>query len=432
MPLDRAVSTLQSFRKGRIPGQLVVQLTDHCNARCPQCGMRKTEPFRRSRLSTDRVKRIIDAAAEKGFQAISFTGGEPLLWLDDLTDLIRHAGAAGIPFIRTGTNGFIFMGAGKPDFEKRMERIAKTLADTPLRNFWISIDSADPAVHERMRGFPGVIEGIRKALPIFHDRGLFPSANLGINRNIAGDGMESRVVGEGDPERFIETYRSGFRRFYRFVIDLGFTMVNCCYPMSIDDDTGDKARTDGLSPVYAATSPDAVVKFSHREKALLFRTLLTTLPEFRSQVRIFTPRISLYALWRQYALNGNGNGRPAYPCRGGIDFFFIDARDGNAYPCGYRGNDNFGAMEAFDPSAMTPNGGGAGRECRACDWECFRDPSELMGPLLEGLRHPAAVLARMAKAPLYRRLWMEDLRYYRACDFFHGRVPPKPDRLRRF
>jgi hypothetical protein len=38
----------------------------------------------------------------------------------------------------------------------------------------------------------------------------------------------------------------------------------------------------------------------------------------------------------------------------------------------------------------------------------------------------------MAKERVYRRLWMEDLRYYRACDFFDGRVPPKPERLRRF
>ncbi len=424
----RILPTVQAFRKNRIPGQLVVQLSDHCNARCPQCGMRKTERFPRSKLSMDRVKRIIDAAAGRGFQAISFTGGEPLLWLDELTELIRHAGRAGIPYIRTGTNGFIFMGAEKPGFRNRMARIAESLADTPLRNFWISIDSADPGVHERMRGFPGVIAGVRKALPIFHDRGLYPSANLGINRNMAGDGTENRVGG-GDPEGFSSFYRSAFRRFYGAVIDLGFTMVNCCYPMSIDD--ADTAQ-EGLSPIYAATSPDAVVKFTPAEKGMLFRALMETLPEFRSRIRIFTPRISLCALWAQYSANGNGRRVGAYPCRGGIDFFFIDARDGHAYPCGYRGADSFGPMEGLDPAMIRPNGNGGGGDCRACDWECFRDPSELMGPLLEGIRRPAAVFSRMAKDPAYRRLWMEDLRYYRACDFFDGRVPPKPGRLRRF
>jgi molybdenum cofactor biosynthesis enzyme MoaA len=85
----------------------VVQITDRCNARCPQCGMRVTESFARSTLATDAIKRMIDAAACRGVQAISFTGGEPLLDLPRLVELIRYAGDAGIPYIRTGTNGFM-------------------------------------------------------------------------------------------------------------------------------------------------------------------------------------------------------------------------------------------------------------------------------------------------------------------------------------
>ena len=95
--------------RGRVPGQLVIQLTDRCNAACPQCGMRATVRFDRSSLSMDEVRRMIDAAAEKGVQALSFTGGEPMLRFADLAELIRYAGAAGIPCIRTGTNGFFFM-----------------------------------------------------------------------------------------------------------------------------------------------------------------------------------------------------------------------------------------------------------------------------------------------------------------------------------
>lgn len=423
--MGNAFFNLQSFRKGRIPGQLVVQITDQCNGSCPQCGMRKTEVFPRSRLAGDHIKRIIDSAAAKGFQAISFTGGEPLLRLKELAGFIRSAGVAGIPFIRTGTNGFLFMGSEKPGFKKRMENIAQTLADTPLRNFWISIDSADPLVHEQMRGFPGVIDGIQKALPIFHDHGIYPSANLGINRNIIGKDLDE-PVGEADPKGFMEHYSFAFRRFYKFVIDLGFTMVNCCYPMSVEGDAENTSEnSDGLTAIYAATSLDSVVRFTPTEKALLFKALLLTIPEFRSRIRIFTPRISLYALWRQYS--GNGNGIRPYPCRGGVDFFFVNARDGNTHPCGYRGADNFGPLERFDPSKINPNS-----DCRSCDWECFRDPSELMGPILEGLKSPGAALTRMIKNSEYRRLWMADLQYYLACDFFDGRMPLKPERLRRF
>jgi hypothetical protein len=32
--------------------------------------------------------------------------------------------------------------------------------------------------------------------------------------------------------------------------------------------------------------------------------------------------------------------------------------------------------------------------------------------------------ARFSDDPLYHRLWMDDLRYFRACDFFSGKHPP--------
>lgn len=109
------IGTVLTFLKGRMPGQLVIQITDRCNATCPQCGMRTTSDFPRTRLSTERIKAIIDAAGEKGIQALSFTGGEPMLLRKDLPELIRHAGKAGIPYIRTGTNGFFSGTPGERD-----------------------------------------------------------------------------------------------------------------------------------------------------------------------------------------------------------------------------------------------------------------------------------------------------------------------------
>ena len=408
------LQTIQHARRSRIPGQLIIQTTDACNARCPQCGMRVTEGFKRSRLSLDALQRILDAAAEKKFQAVSFTGGEPLLYLHDLIEMIRYAGHAGIPYIRTGTNGFIFTGSHKKGFISRIERIAHALADTPIRNFWISIDSAVPQIHESMRGLPGVIDGIHKALPIFHACGIYPSANLGINRNLAGETAGNQLT---EPDGFRQHYRSGFNRFYQFVCDLGFTMVNCCYPMSIPDGKA-------LSPVYAATASDAVINFSRMEKTLLFQALSETIPSYRSRIRIFTPRTSLLALSRQLL-----HQKPeAQPCRGGIDFFFIDAKTGHTFPCGYRGNTDMGGFEGLNP----PDTLKGSRDCRECDWECFRDPSELMGPLLDMRKHPVRAIKRLAMDREYTRLWLEDLRYYHACGFFDGRKAPEWKRLQQY
>ncbi len=407
-----------------VPGQLVIQLTDRCNGLCPQCGMRATERFSRSSMAVDDVKRVIDAAVARGFTVLSFTGGEPLLLLDELVSLIQHAGSAGMEYIRTGTNGFLFAGSERPDFESRMARLADTLAAVPLRNLWISIDSAEAKVHETMRGFPGVIEGIRKALPIFHERGLYPTANLGINRNIGGRSEGNPTVSPGNggtisARDFYNHYRASFRRFFELVVGLGFTLVNTCYPMSM----AENENSGELGAVYAAESADPVVSFSPEEKALLFEALLDTIPEYRSRVRIFSPRSSLYAL----AGDHRDIRTVSYPCRGGIDFFFIDARAADAYPCGYRGRENLGKFWSLNGAHAA-----APADCTLCDWECFRDPSFLLGPLLALSTHPMQLARSVYANRAFYRLWLEDLRYYHSCDFFDGRKPPDYARLSRF
>ncbi|MGD9105313.1 MAG: radical SAM protein [Desulfobacterales bacterium] len=411
------------LKRRKIPGQLVIQLTDKCNAHCPQCGMRSTVKFQRTKLPLDDVKRILDAAAENGVKAVSFTGGEPFLFFEELCHLMKYAGQLKIEYIRTGTNGFFFQNTKGSNFESKIKTIAEKLAGTPVRNFWISIDSAVPEIHERMRGFPGVISGIEKSLPIFHEFDIYPSVNLGINRNMAPNtiGIDpSRFETDADLIREIyHNYKAAFKMFYRFIIDMGFTMVNMCYPMSVTPETDESV----LNPVYAATSPSDIVRFHTTEKMLLFRALLRTVLEFRSEIRVFTPLSSLYALTMQLA-----HGPPAaYPCRGGIDFFFIDSRDGNTYPCGYRGNENFGKYWEIDWDKVHSNG-----DCHLCDWECFRDPSELFGPILQSVSNPLDLIKKIKNDPRYFRLWGNDLNYYRACNFFNGRCAPDYKKLNKF
>jgi MoaA/NifB/PqqE/SkfB family radical SAM enzyme len=403
----------------RVPGQLIIQLTDRCNAHCPQCGMRVTESFPRSTLSVDTIRPILDKAAEAGVRIVSFTGGEPLLYLTELITLIKHAGSVGIEYIRTGTNGSMFVNSHRDAFRYRINDLAERLAGTPLRNFWVSLDSAVPAVHERMRGFPGVVAGIERAIPILHEHGIYPFANLGINRNMGGSSppTDRKHPGEaGYLQRFCEETKEALRRFYRHTINLGFTSVNTCYPMSITNH-GEEA---GLEPVYAANSTAHLVRYSPGEKAMLFRALLETVAEFRGQTCVFSPRSSLLSLYRSYA-DGSTSG---YPCRGGVDFFFIDSQGANVYPCGFRGTENLGDFCALDRAKMDPKA-----SCQRCDWECFRDPSEMFGPILHSLSRPWDFIQKLARDRLYYQTWLDDLRYYHACDLFNERKPPVYARL---
>ncbi|MCG8482799.1 MAG: radical SAM protein [Clostridia bacterium] len=409
------MKSVKKFLHGRIPGQLIIQLTDKCNAKCPQCGMRVTEDFQRSKLKLDDVKRMIDAAVEKGVESVSFTGGETFLYFNELIELMHHAGQSGIEYIRTGTNGFSFMNSHKTDYEQRINKMAEALAKTNIRNFWISIDSSEGGLHEEMRGLPGVIRGIEKAIPIFHEHGIYPSVNLGINRNVGGAFNQEQNEDEFDSELFYNTYQEAFRKFYSFVIDLGFTIANACYPMSVNHE-----EEEGLSAVYGATSADEVVKFSSKERVLLFKALMDTIPEYRSKIRIFSPQASLHALIKQYSDDDNYS----QPCRGGIDFFYVDAKTGDTFPCGYRGEENLGKFWDLDLNKMDGKA-----FCKQCDWECFRDPSELLGQMLDFRGKPISTLGRFTKDKEYQYLWMRDLKYYKACDYFNGRTAPSYNKL---
>jgi len=323
----------RSFITSLIPGQLIIQLTDRCNARCPQCGMRVTSAYPRSRLGNAAIKRILHSGAQQGIKMVSFTGGEPFFYLDDLIELITFAGQQGFNYIRTGTNGYLFRRAGEANFIDRITTLAERLAATPLRNLWFSIDSSVPSIHEHMRGFPGVVEGMAKALPIFHAHGIYPSANLGLNRNITKETAQLKTLGpncsEQEEQEFFHCFHQGLNQFYQMLIALGFTMTSTCYPMSLDSEGSD----DLLTPVYGATGTDRVIRFNGREKRALYRALADSVARHRDQIRIVTPLYAVSGL-----IGRDDNGAPSgHPCLGGHRYFFIDSKDGQTYPCGYRG-----------------------------------------------------------------------------------------------
>jgi hypothetical protein len=273
------------------------------------------------------------------------------------------------------------------------------------------------------------VEGLVRALPLFHEQGLYPAANLGINRLTGGPDCVPDPPAPGAPVDALAVYQAfceAFSRFYRFAADMGFTMANACYPMSEEPERdGLKGHGEG---VYGAASAHAMVSFRPEEKAALFRALLDTVPRHRHRLRIFTPRSALLRLARHYEGAGEDTdqGTGAYPCRGGVDFFFVDSRNMDTYPCGYRGGENLGPFQDLDLDALGP------ARCTRCDWECFRDPCELLGPVMDALRRPLRLGRTLLRDREMARAWLGDLRYYRACGYFDGRTPPDRAALERF
>lgn len=353
--------------------------------------MRVTERFKGSKMDRDTAKRIIDAAAQKGVKALSFTGGEPLLYLDEIVDLLKHARAAGINFTSTGTNGYFFAHPYRPDYLDQITETVERLAESGLYTFWISIDSADPVVHEQMRGLFGVIDGIEIALQIFHAHGIYPSANLEINKYIGGLSQTSSST----PSEFFAFYRAAFQKYYSLVIDLGFTMVNVFDPMNSEKNNGSGLR--------------AISRYTSAEKELVLKALFHTIPEFKHRIRIFSSRSSLFSLIGQQFWEDH----VSYPSRESTDYFFNDARHGNTYPCGYRKSENLGEFRGLGQAQIDLQ-----PSYRKCDGECFQCPAEMIGPLISLFTSPRLFNSMILKDEKFRKLWIEDFKYFRDCDFF--------------
>ena len=140
--------------KRKIPMAVTIGVTTGCQYRCVHCstkGRSKSRPD----LSLKELRRTVQQCLDLGVTNITFTGGEPLL-RDDLEQLISSV-SPDQAISQVFTNSLALT----------PER-AKSLKDAGIFGVQISLDSADPAEHDRLRGLNGafraVEEGVRNAL----------------------------------------------------------------------------------------------------------------------------------------------------------------------------------------------------------------------------------------------------------------------------
>lgn len=146
------------------PGHPVWEVTASCNLRCIHCHA-GGGPSERNELTTDEGKRLIDQIAEiDGFRTLIFTGGEPLVRKDIFT-LLRHAQRAGLANI-LATNGTLID-----------EETAWKLKDHGVVCHAISLDAADPAVHDFIRNRPGAFDLALRAIEATKRAGILLQIN---------------------------------------------------------------------------------------------------------------------------------------------------------------------------------------------------------------------------------------------------------------
>jgi len=141
---DRLVSSQMGYIRGKmLPEQVTISITEECPNKCLHCALPDTK--NKATLPVETVKNVIDQVLDLGSTFIVFDGGEPLTY-DGLEELIEYVDR------ERALTGMFTSGVGLT-LEKAM-----SLKEAGLDMISVSLDSANEAGHDSMRGRSGVFK----------------------------------------------------------------------------------------------------------------------------------------------------------------------------------------------------------------------------------------------------------------------------------
>lgn len=135
-------------------------------------------------LTTAEALAVIDQIRATGTPVVVLSGGEPLM-REDLCTIARYGTGRGLRMVM-GTSGYFLDRA-----------MAARLKESGIRTAAVSLDSAEPAVHDSLRGVSGAWAKAVDAIRNCRDEGIGVQINMTAMRPCAGD-VESVVeLGKG-------------------------------------------------------------------------------------------------------------------------------------------------------------------------------------------------------------------------------------------
>ncbi len=150
-----------------------IALTYKCNNRCTFCYASAPDRGRDvPEMSTAQVKTVLDKIVDEAkVPTVSFTGGEPTLRAD-LPELVAHARARGLR-ANLITNGIRCDDAG----------FVAQLKDAGLQSAQVSLEAADPAVHDLIVAHDGAWQRTVQGVRNLKAAGIHTHTNTTINRH---------------------------------------------------------------------------------------------------------------------------------------------------------------------------------------------------------------------------------------------------------
>lgn len=134
-----------SLLPGRIqPKNVVMKLTENCNAKCVTCDFWRTS--RKPTISTERAQQLLTEIHDLGIRQITFSGGEPLL-RKDLFALLDHCKENWFDTVILATNGLL------------INRFAEAINNSNITHLFVSLDGVGKT-NDDVRGIDGYYERV--------------------------------------------------------------------------------------------------------------------------------------------------------------------------------------------------------------------------------------------------------------------------------
>lgn len=163
------------------PAFVTVAATYKCQSRCEHCYSDSPGRPAEEEFSTEELKSVIRQVRNLGAMAIHFSGGEPLL-RKDIFELVAYARKLGLQ-TRVNTNGILLN-----------EENVKRLKAAGLTECGVSLDSADPAVHDKFRGVDGLHEKTLRGIRMLRKFGVTCRIMTVALKSGIPDGVEKTIA----------------------------------------------------------------------------------------------------------------------------------------------------------------------------------------------------------------------------------------------
>jgi len=149
----------RGLRGQALPQTVFLAPTYRCQCNCAPCYADVKGRKNVGEMPTEELKAEIDQIKALGAIHLNLTGGEPLL-REDIVSLVAHAHDIGL-ITRISTNGDLLT----------RDRVAE-LRRAGLNQCGIAVDDADPDIHDRLRGLPGLFDRAVLGFRFLHEYGI--------------------------------------------------------------------------------------------------------------------------------------------------------------------------------------------------------------------------------------------------------------------